>query len=858
MAKPNRNDPCPCGSGEKFKKCCIDVPGLFRNWPETEGPIDKMLPTFLTKHDSIDLIKSFSALSILPENHGKNIRLELAAIHALHAFNTSPKQPSKSDLEAFMNEDYSSHYLEDPPTNLFTDLISYHGGDYLIFPGITETGSFILANLLTAINHWPDTELPKQFKTNCHHGIMFILSISDAIASSMGYTRYQNGKPNKEPIEFPSDGLFDHSRRAVEFSREQMENLLRERGIAPEVVSRFTLDRSAIDFNNLSIEDSPVMQRPILETASGYLVVSPTALSIALTNFIWEEASSFDCTETVEDAYNNVVWNDGQLQLKNMGFDLIKVDEITSLVSQWENLYRFDTDKVALIRLIAPSRVSGSSDKRIPAETLIGKLKEITAFKDHQYLEISLISGNGQVIMHAINHNAHAKVLPIQLHEFNVLSDLDLADAIDLWNFANAIEEQAPQGILNNFSFLDTFKLYKEKDDSFYISDEANNHLIRVHPGYSSEYVFKAKQKRDVHSIKIKENERVLRIPVVRKDRYLPIYCNPNDLLGNVLRFAVEGFHQPIWVMPNFDLANVHGEFRNTLFELTNTVAFWLTQICSELRDHLKQLGSTPISIRFDLESIEKFENVTRDFKRDPNLLEKFKWSASKSGIVIQLPSELTSYFYGSDNEGERVLVKSLLLAFNELLQVNSLVAIPADQVDAIVESSAPLGMKKKILLLDSGDNLLLDQTNLIEERRIREYNVSVVLNSIVPGLGDKVPAVGELRTKQEKEKLTRDIVMRSLLPSLRKAIGQYDCEELLSYLIELNEALIQRREFYKVNTPSRIACYVSVEQHGIDWLKSSSEINRTTLALRCLMEHVTAEQPRGTKRISITGVDEL
>lgn len=22
MSKPNRNDPCPCGSGKKYKKCC--------------------------------------------------------------------------------------------------------------------------------------------------------------------------------------------------------------------------------------------------------------------------------------------------------------------------------------------------------------------------------------------------------------------------------------------------------------------------------------------------------------------------------------------------------------------------------------------------------------------------------------------------------------------------------------------------------------------------------------------------------------------------------------------------------------------------------------------------------------------
>lgn len=24
MNKPGRNDPCPCGSGKKYKRCCID------------------------------------------------------------------------------------------------------------------------------------------------------------------------------------------------------------------------------------------------------------------------------------------------------------------------------------------------------------------------------------------------------------------------------------------------------------------------------------------------------------------------------------------------------------------------------------------------------------------------------------------------------------------------------------------------------------------------------------------------------------------------------------------------------------------------------------------------------------------
>lgn len=30
MNTVGRNDPCPCGSGKKFKKCCIDKPSPTR------------------------------------------------------------------------------------------------------------------------------------------------------------------------------------------------------------------------------------------------------------------------------------------------------------------------------------------------------------------------------------------------------------------------------------------------------------------------------------------------------------------------------------------------------------------------------------------------------------------------------------------------------------------------------------------------------------------------------------------------------------------------------------------------------------------------------------------------------------
>ena len=37
--KIGRNDPCPCGSGKKFKKCCISKPEMIQShtWAEDDG-----------------------------------------------------------------------------------------------------------------------------------------------------------------------------------------------------------------------------------------------------------------------------------------------------------------------------------------------------------------------------------------------------------------------------------------------------------------------------------------------------------------------------------------------------------------------------------------------------------------------------------------------------------------------------------------------------------------------------------------------------------------------------------------------------------------------------------------------------
>jgi hypothetical protein len=40
--KPSRNAPCPCGSGRKYKQCCIDKD--FQWTTDEQGQISKSVP----------------------------------------------------------------------------------------------------------------------------------------------------------------------------------------------------------------------------------------------------------------------------------------------------------------------------------------------------------------------------------------------------------------------------------------------------------------------------------------------------------------------------------------------------------------------------------------------------------------------------------------------------------------------------------------------------------------------------------------------------------------------------------------------------------------------------------------------
>ena len=116
-----RNDPCPCGSGKKYKNCCFKKDNYLNNLPDDAL---KRLKEEFSKYNQKDLIKTLAALSICPENQSQYIRLEIATQIACSNINSGNKIITRQELNELFLKYLPSEgpigLLEDPYDNLFT------------------------------------------------------------------------------------------------------------------------------------------------------------------------------------------------------------------------------------------------------------------------------------------------------------------------------------------------------------------------------------------------------------------------------------------------------------------------------------------------------------------------------------------------------------------------------------------------------------------------------------------------------------------------------------------------------------------------------------------------------------------
>lgn len=81
MSKPGRNDPCPCGSGKKYKKCCLAETFVQSGREETARKrlVDNLLTFYNRQHkETIEEAQEIFWGEFVPQDYLEGHALDIA------------------------------------------------------------------------------------------------------------------------------------------------------------------------------------------------------------------------------------------------------------------------------------------------------------------------------------------------------------------------------------------------------------------------------------------------------------------------------------------------------------------------------------------------------------------------------------------------------------------------------------------------------------------------------------------------------------------------------------------------------------------------------------------------------------
>src|ERR1035441_8130763 len=203
MAKIGRNEPCPCGSGRKFKKCHGTVDSLppgamtaLEEWFRETDEIDEYpfeligtkfaeLTADLVTFDPISCVTAIAALSTIAENRNRMVRLDaLLHLAAIHCKGTRP--PSIDSLSRWLNQMLAGTAIsrrEDPAEDVAIGNVMTTNGNYRVFLGDSSSPDYYAQDVLDALQKAP-AEL-YSLREECHS----LLKLSDSLVEQKAYVR---------------------------------------------------------------------------------------------------------------------------------------------------------------------------------------------------------------------------------------------------------------------------------------------------------------------------------------------------------------------------------------------------------------------------------------------------------------------------------------------------------------------------------------------------------------------------------------------------------------------------------------------------------------------------------------------
>ncbi|MBX2968281.1 MAG: SEC-C domain-containing protein [Cyclobacteriaceae bacterium] len=856
MKKVGRNDPCPCGSGKKFKKCCLDIYGEDYKQPILYSNKGKsQFSEYLKKHETGHVLDLVTALQLIPKNYGKNIRIELIAAEAVQSLSTG-KPGDYTKLRSIISNEFPSHHHEDLPEDLFTENILFHGGNYIVMPGINSYAVDIF-KYLTEVIYTTRNNFSKEFKDEIYQGVSLVLMTGEILFRQAHLERNVFVENLEQPLELPEKLLH------LSFDRDTILGICKAGNINPSMLERFVTKPG-----EPNLEDpyhSPLLYKPFVAFEGEYYFVLPSCEVLALNEFILNTIKKHNVREKIHQFCHKSIWGDIWEACDKMGWALtdIPIPEKSPGQSIMEGIFQFDAYMLAYVCYTFPPTLQGNqemldqqNDDLLAGNSLNRRMKavitELKARKElegYQFLTFILINSMG-------GFSAMAFDKPQEYEQriwFNVFDFITLAyagewDRLDLWKYAKVYESTTQKAKIMATSPLDAYATFKRNGETFYLSDESRFNFLTIVPGDGADFTRKAKINADVHGVPSLVDGSLVYQSVRRCREYAPIYKPVKQRIP--YEMLLESYHFPIWVQNYQAKSKTEAGY---VEHLADAICFWLDRLRPALYQQVNGNIAPVLNIvlEFDQSYFDPIPLEQVDSKETLNL--SLQCSYNKGILTIALPKHIRKLFIGGDNAGERALMTEILKAFNTIPGI----ALSDQYISENVNKFIPLGQAKMILLLDTRTDLQLDNRWLLPSLYISDAEINLLLDRLVSIINSPHPIPEKFQSVSDKKEFCNYVVLR-LVQYLFEKLKEFNSESLISTLIDINERLVHDREFSKIKIAAEIHCFGNNEKELEKILIKQKKLVNTSLATRCLIEFVVFVPAKGDRKPSFDQLDEL
>ena len=833
------------------------------------------------KYDPGDLLATFASLQLIPENANRTLRLEVySQVAASSRIQAARPKIGYEELKALFAEDILGKafgHLEDPQENLFTESITFYGGNYVILPGLFESARFILRHLCMAIFQGAKPFPNADYVAKAHNIIKTALIISDIITRKAGLPRWlapienQNGH-----VVIPDLMRLNQLKQAVTFSFSQLRNFSNEYLLLESGLGELSAPMGSISLSDEIVLEAGLLLKPIVRMHNSYIVGVPGAILTSTVYSLIRLANHYNVIEELADRYCNAVWHSTCKSLGRLGnsiisdFPLPKLDMPCSR----DGVFQLDSDKVMYVLLATDtsnqfdtSTIGDPFDARERSSQIYERLKVLPTeiFRSAKGLNdllcVVIIEGVGRPILYARQNQGtcYPVALDMSAEGLEMISFLEDGNALELWKYANAASKIRATTKISPSAPLDEYQFYRSRNHSYYVSDEAKLSAIAIFPGFAGELRKEVLTKCDFHGVVSYEEGHVIEVASLYGDRDIPIYVPIVDF-GRRVSVLVEGLAIPIWVLgPEYK--NENGKMQHSFYaQMADAIAYWLWQftptITKVIQHAAEKLNRLCIKLNLPPED-EWIQKSKTGGTTDQSPVEVFA-NADQKEMLVKINPGLSQLLSTEDNEGERVLMRYLLKGLRCFAAEPQISELSDTYIEQALNQHAPLGPKKKIFAIDVCNDPRLWRLSWPRYKKIHQSDRSQILDDISDHLlGVRHAKIGPIESLDKQVAVLNDIVdmlynkMRSLIASLSPA-------GLLEWLIIHHEAIVTEAANKRLISTTAPACFDNEHELLKTLARDFPELAASRLASNFLIEYVAATPPSGLHPISLTVYDRL